>query len=128
MFATPDRVSDRTSTKAAGRDHAGRTGNMSSGNSERRSRDGNHVDGKIDLDRISRFVNQQLCDLGQLEPGQFPITQRIVSRRGQQCGMYFCLHGPRSVKLTAICDLEREHVIFYGVDGVRSAEARFSEM
>ncbi len=50
---------------------------------------------------------------------QFPMTQREVVRAGKTVGVYFCLHGPRSVKLTAICDFTENTVIFYGSDGIR---------
>ncbi|MFG0261569.1 MAG: hypothetical protein ACF788_04185 [Novipirellula sp. JB048] len=54
-----------------------------------------------------------------LESKQFPMTQREVIRGGKTCGMYFCLHGPRSVKLTAICDFQKNSIIYYGSDGIR---------
>ncbi|GAB5514721.1 MULTISPECIES: hypothetical protein [Rhodopirellula] len=73
----------------------------------------------IDLPQLRRQVEDKLCDLGQLEPHQFPLTQREVVRRGATCGLYFCLHGPRSVKLTAIADLKTQSLVYYGVDGVR---------
>ena len=47
------------------------------------------------------------------------MTQREVVRAGKTVGVYFCLHGPRSVKLTAICDFFKNTVIFYGSDGIR---------
>ena len=65
-------------------------------------------------------VEQRLCELGELVSGQFPLTQREVIRAGETVGVYFCLHGPRSVKLTAICDFNKRTVIFYGTDGIRS--------
>ena len=37
-----------------------------------------------------------------LELDQFPLTERKVIKSGRTCGVYFCLHGPRSVKLTAM--------------------------
>lgn len=74
---------------------------------------------KIDFDTLRRRVELRLCELGHLEPNEFPVTQREVVRGGEVCGFYFCLHGPRSVKLTAICDLPNQSVIYYGSDGVR---------
>ncbi|MGB7324163.1 MAG: hypothetical protein WBD31_04790 [Rubripirellula sp.] len=47
------------------------------------------------------------------------MTQREVVRGGKSVGVYFCVHGPRSVKLTAICDFNKKQVIFYGSDGIR---------
>jgi|GEM_PF-791474 hypothetical protein len=74
---------------------------------------------KIDYSSLCKTIEEKLCELGHLVPDQFPITQREVIRGGKPVGIYFCLHGPRSVKLTAICDYPRNTVIFYGSDGVR---------
>jgi len=76
----------------------------------------------IDLLLLRQFVQQKLCEIGMLELDQFPMTERKVVKAGQTCGVYFCLHGPRSVKLTAIADFENKSLIYYGSDGVRSAE------
>ncbi|TWT80688.1 hypothetical protein CA13_21340 [Planctomycetes bacterium CA13] len=51
------------------------------------------------------------------------MTHREVIRGGKTCGIYFCLHGPRSVKLTAICDFTKNAVIYYGSDGIRRESA-----
>lgn len=69
------------------------------------------------------MVESRLCELGHLEPEQFPLTMREVVRAGKKCGIYFCLHGPRSVKLTAICDFKTKSLIYYGSDGVRRETA-----
>jgi hypothetical protein len=74
----------------------------------------------IDLQKLRRYVEQKLCDIGMLEPDQFPMTQRQVIKAGRMCGVYFCLHGPRSVKLTAIADFECASLICYGSDGSRT--------
>jgi hypothetical protein len=69
--------------------------------------------------QLCSSIEQRLCELGHLVPDQFPMTQREVIRGGDIVGIYFCMHGPRSVKLTAICDLEKRNVVFYGTDGLR---------
>ena len=74
---------------------------------------------KIDYSTLCTTIERKLCQLGHLEPNQFPMTQREVVRSGKTVGVYFCLHGPRSVKLTAICDFFKSTVIFYGSDGIR---------
>lgn len=74
---------------------------------------------KIDHTTLCTTIERKLCQLGHLEPNQFPMTQREVVRSGKTVGVYFCLHGPRSVKLTAICDYFKSTVIFYGSDGIR---------
>ncbi len=48
------------------------------------------------------------------------MTERVVVRQDRPCGIYFCMHGPRSVKLTAVLDLDKETLLFYGSDGVRA--------
>lgn len=72
-----------------------------------------------DLDDLRRYVHHRLCDEENLEPGVFPMSERILTRRGQPCGIYFSLHGPRSVRLTAIWESERNSVLFYNSTGER---------
>ena len=76
----------------------------------------------IDLLALRQRVQEKLCEIGMLEVDQFPLTERNVIKSGQTCGVYFCLHGPRSVKLTAIADFEKKSLICYGSDGTRSVE------
>ena len=73
----------------------------------------------LDPEGLYDAIERRLCDLGHLVAKQFPMTRREVIRCGKVCGLYFCVHGPRSVKLTAICDFEKEIVIYYGSDGLR---------
>jgi len=47
------------------------------------------------------------------------MTERLLLRAGRPCGMYFCLHGPRSVKFSAIWDAGNNAVLFYGATGER---------
>ena len=83
---------------------------------------------KTDFETLCLTVERRLCELGHLEPHQFPMTQREVVRGGQSCGVYFCVHGPRSVKLTAIADFTNNTVIFYGSDGIRRESVSISEV
>ena len=71
------------------------------------------------LDDLRQFVYQILCDHNQLEPGIFQMTERILVRAGSPCGTYFCLHGPRSVKFTAIWETDRNTILFYRSTGER---------
>lgn len=73
----------------------------------------------IDNEVLRESVERRLCELGHLEPKQFPMTQREVVRNGKTCGLYFCVHGPRSVKITAIADFKARTLILYGSDGIR---------
>jgi hypothetical protein len=71
------------------------------------------------LCQIRQFVTCTLCQKNDFEIGVFEITERLLTRRGRPCGVYFCLNGPRSVKLTAIWDTERNSILFYGSTGER---------
>lgn len=78
----------------------------------------------MDFEKLCKNIECRLCELGHLEPHQFPMTQREVIRGGKPIGIYFCVHGPRSVKLTAICDFIKNTIIYYGSDGVRKDRQR----
>jgi hypothetical protein len=71
------------------------------------------------LENLKDFVNEVLCQHQQFEIGAFPVTERILIRGGKPCGMYFCLHGPRAVRLTAIWETDRNTILFYGSTGER---------
>ena len=71
------------------------------------------------LDNLREFINEILCRHNQLEIGAFPLTERILVRGGKPCGIYFCLHGPRAVRFTAIWETDRNTVLFYGSTGER---------
>ncbi len=68
---------------------------------------------------LRQLVYQTLCEHEQFEPGVFPMTQRLLLRRGRPCGVYFCLHGPRSVTCSSIWETDRNTVLFYGNGGAR---------
>jgi hypothetical protein len=77
-----------------------------------------------DLDDLRNYVQTILCEQNQLEKGAFDITERILVRGQRPCGIFFCLHGPRSVKLTAIWETERNTVLFYGSSGERTQKTQ----
>lgn len=72
-----------------------------------------------DLRDLRNYVHGKICDHNQLEFGAFHMTERLLTRAGRPCGILFCVHGPRSVKLTAIWEAERNTVLFYGSSGQR---------
>jgi hypothetical protein len=72
-----------------------------------------------DLSDLRTYVHSTLCQQNQLEPGAFDVTERILVRGQRPCGIFFCLHGPRSVKLTAIWETDRNTILFYGSAGER---------
>ncbi len=71
------------------------------------------------LKDLRKYVNETLCESDQLVADTFPVTERIVTRGGRPCGIFFCLHGPRSVKLTAIWETDTNTILFYGSSGER---------
>ena len=71
------------------------------------------------LDDLREYVNTILCQHNQLEIGAFPLTERILIRADRPCGIYFCLHGPRAVKFSAIWENQGNTVLFYGSTGER---------
>ena len=72
-----------------------------------------------DITDLREYVYHTLCIFHDFEPGAFDITERILVRGGSPCGIYFCLHGPRSVKLTAIWETDRNTILFYAPTGER---------
>jgi hypothetical protein len=71
------------------------------------------------LDELRDYVNETLCRYDQLLPGAFPMSHRTLVRAGKPCGVYFCLHGPRAVKYTAIWETRQHTILFYGPTGER---------
>jgi hypothetical protein len=71
------------------------------------------------LKELRELVYITLCNYEQLEPGVFPMTERILVRSGKPCGVYFCLHGPRSVQYTSIWETDRNTILYYGATGER---------
>ena len=76
------------------------------------------------LDHLRNFVYQFLCDFIQLEPGEFRMTEQILTRGGQPCGTVFCLHGPRRMQLTAIWETDQNTILFYNSGGERIHRVR----
>jgi hypothetical protein len=76
------------------------------------------------LEELRDYVNQTLCSREHLEPNAFPLSERLLVQRDKPCGMYFCLHGPRAVKFTAVWDAVRNLVMFYGATGERFQTTR----
>jgi hypothetical protein len=75
------------------------------------------------ISELRTFIQLQLCQHEQLEPGIFPITEHLLTRGGRPCGIHFSLHGPRSVRLSAIWETERNTVLFYSSTGERFGRA-----
>lgn len=69
------------------------------------------------LIELRNFVSRTLCQINDFEDGVFQVTERILIRCGKACGILFCLHGPRSVKSTAVWETVTNTIIFYGSTG-----------
>jgi hypothetical protein len=76
------------------------------------------------LNDLRGYVHQTICDQNELQPGAFQVTERILVRGHRPCGIFFCLHGPRSVKLTAIWETDRNTVLFYNSTGERTRKTQ----
>ena len=79
------------------------------------------------LHELREFVYRTLCDQNDLECGVFELTERYLTRGGTPCGVFYCLHGPRSVKLTAIWETEHNTIRFYGSTGERLHTTRLQQ-
>ena len=71
------------------------------------------------LNDLRNYVHETICEQNELQVGAFQITERILVRGQRACGIFFCLHGPRSVKLTAIWETDRNTILFYSSSGER---------
>lgn len=77
--------------------------------------------------QVRDHVNQVLCELEDLEPNHFPLSERILERAGCPCGMLFVLHGPRQLQVSAIWEWERNAVWFYNAVGQRCQKTQLQE-
>jgi hypothetical protein len=71
------------------------------------------------LNELRTYVYNVICEQNELQIGAFQVTERILVRGRTPCGIFFCLHGPRSVKLTAIWETDRNTILFYSSAGER---------
>jgi hypothetical protein len=73
----------------------------------------------FNFQQLRQFVSKTLCIKNDFEEGIFQISEQILKRGEKICGVMFCLHGPRSVKLTAVWEMEANSILFYGSNGER---------
>ncbi|HMF20362.1 MAG TPA: hypothetical protein VKE98_24345 [Gemmataceae bacterium] len=76
---------------------------------------------------LRQHVLLTLCRHDQLDPGQTPINQALIVRRGKPCGLFFQIQGPRMLKTYAVWAGEENRVLFYDCTGARFAEIRLSD-
>lgn len=79
------------------------------------------------LHDLREYVSVILCNHYQLQNGAFRMTERVLVRGGKPCGLYFCLHGPRKLKFSAIWDTNRNQILFYGSGGERFQKTQLVE-
>jgi len=79
------------------------------------------------LDELRRYVNEILCEHCELKIGAFVMTEKVLKRGSKPCGIFFCLHGPRAVKFTAIWEMDRNRILFYGSGGQRFENVQLTE-
>ncbi len=71
------------------------------------------------LDGLRNFIHLALCRKENLLENHFPMTELELKRNGICCGFQFTLHGPRSVKLSAVWDRQGNEVLLYDSVGRR---------
>ena len=86
-----------------------------------------HFQQLANVNDLRNYVQKQLCDQNELEVGAFQLTERVLVKRGAPCGIFFCLHGPRSVKLVAIWETSSNTILFYGSTGERVSRIRLTD-
>ena len=79
------------------------------------------------LEEIRDYVNETFCQHYELQTDAFEMSERILRRAGSPCGVYFCLHGPRAVRFTAIWETDRNCILFYGPTGERFQKTQLVE-
>ena len=73
---------------------------------------------------LKNFIHLSLCRKENLLEHHFPMTELELKRNGQLCGSQFILHGPRSVKLSAVWDRKLNEILLYDAVGKRFARIR----
>ena len=71
------------------------------------------------LEELRLYVADTLGRLEMLKSDQFELTQQVFYRAQKPCGVLFCLHGPRALRLSAIWDTDQNCILFYGSCGRR---------
>ncbi len=79
------------------------------------------------LDDLRAFIHKTLCDRENILQDQFGLSEVALQRNGRPCGLQFCLHGPRSVRLEAIWVCDRNLIYFYDARGVRFLKVRLQQ-
>ncbi len=84
----------------------------------------NPAEAVFTLDDLRAYVHRILCEKENLLADQFQMIESKLTRGSRDCGLQFTLHGPRSVRLSAIWESGRDAVYFYDAGGERYATVR----
>lgn len=79
------------------------------------------------FDDLRAHVLKVLCGHDELDPGQTPLRQSVIQRRGKPCGLFFQIQGPRLVRTYAVWAGEEDRILYYDSNGTRFGETRLSE-
>lgn len=80
------------------------------------------------LEDLQRFVYRTICNSNELLMNEFPTTETVLRKsNGNSCGMMFCLHGPRTVKFSAIWEKDKNRVLFYRANGERYQQVNLED-
>ncbi len=84
----------------------------------------NLVDDVHTLNDLRAYVHRTLCEKENLLADQFTMMESRLTRGSGDCGLQFTLHGPRSVRLSAIWESIQNTVYLYDAGGERYAMVR----
>lgn len=79
------------------------------------------------FEELRRFVAETLGKMESLKSEHFPLTEDVLYRSGSPCGVYFCLHGPRQVRLSAVWETDTNRILFYGSCGRRVLRTQLTD-
>ena len=73
---------------------------------------------------ILNYVTKTLSQVERLRHDCSQLSSELLTRSGQPCGVYFCLEGPRELRLTAIWETDSNTILFYDSRGERLQKTR----
>ena len=79
------------------------------------------------LDDLRQYVRKTLCEHDKLDFEESPFYEGTITRRGQPCGLFLQVQGPRLLKVYALWAADEHRILFYDAMGVRFHEVRVSE-
>ena len=71
------------------------------------------------IEELQEYVYGTICSDHELLTDAFPKSSTYLRRRGEICGIMFCVQGPRTVAFTAIWEKQKNRVFFFDPTGER---------